>query len=658
MNADFEPSSVDLAREPDFALGPLHVRPSLRQVESGGDSETLEPRVMQVLVAIFQRRGEVVSRDELVQRCWGGRVVGEDAISRCIARVRKLGETHGAFTLETIPRVGYRMVSADASAALDAPGGVAAPTAMGRARRISVLAGAMIFAFLAGIGLWTLQGGRRAEPANKVIPRIAVLPFEALEGGAEAAALARAAPSTIADALLNAGHEVVPPSLTQAYVGEKRRDAAKDLKASHVVHGDVALKDGHLLLTARITAADGVAIKSYTFEEQGDAAGLAAQASGAVAYDFRWLTAAPGANASKPAEQAAVLRSADSMSGRGLLAAYEEARRLAEAGQVQPAPITFLMTASAALPEAPAADRPRILAEMRDARRRMDARGAGPSLTHLADSALLPEVDWAGRDAALRGGVDQPPRTGIIAGIYSNFLLLAGRSREAEAFARKHVSMEPSSPFASSYVTMTLLTQGRYDEGRMEAGRLGPLFPDNSTVVQMQFASLVWSGDIAAAEGMLAVPQLRDAIDPPAQVRPAMTSLKALATRKPEEIAALTAACADTSRLSVEGAGICLAGLGELGRRDEAFKMLESLLPDLRGASPEEREAKWLAHPNAIAAYVKVLMNPKTAPLREDPRFAAMVERIGLLDFWRTSGAWPDFCENEPKSVCTQMKAN
>jgi DNA-binding winged helix-turn-helix (wHTH) protein len=126
MSADFPPISVDLARESDFSLGPLRVRPSLRQVESGAGAETLEPRIMQVLVALSRKRGEVVSRDELIQVCWGGRAVGDDALNRCISRIRKLGETDAAFTLETIPRVGYRLMAPD-SAAVDGPAPPPAP---------------------------------------------------------------------------------------------------------------------------------------------------------------------------------------------------------------------------------------------------------------------------------------------------------------------------------------------------------------------------------------------------------------------------------------------------------------------------------------------------------------------------------------------------
>ena len=109
MNADEGLQPVDLAREPDFTLGNLQVRPSSREVEGGGEREVLEPRVMQVLVVLAQRRGQVVSRDQLIEACWAGRVVGEDAINRCIGKVRRLAEAQGGFTVETIARVGYRL---------------------------------------------------------------------------------------------------------------------------------------------------------------------------------------------------------------------------------------------------------------------------------------------------------------------------------------------------------------------------------------------------------------------------------------------------------------------------------------------------------------------------------------------------------------------
>src|SRR5262245_54131601 len=101
--------TIDLAKEADFDLGGLRIRPSLRHVESRGTAETLEPRIMQVLVVLSRSRGQVISRDQLIELCWEGRAVSDDALNRCTARIRKLGETHDDFRLETVPRVGYRL---------------------------------------------------------------------------------------------------------------------------------------------------------------------------------------------------------------------------------------------------------------------------------------------------------------------------------------------------------------------------------------------------------------------------------------------------------------------------------------------------------------------------------------------------------------------
>jgi len=106
---------IRLAREPDFRLGALTIRPSLCEVQIRGCRERLQPRVMQVLVALARAEDRVVSRDALIETCWGGRIVGEDAINRCIGRLRRLAETcEDGFSIETVARVGYRLNAAEA----------------------------------------------------------------------------------------------------------------------------------------------------------------------------------------------------------------------------------------------------------------------------------------------------------------------------------------------------------------------------------------------------------------------------------------------------------------------------------------------------------------------------------------------------------------
>ena len=69
---------MQLAHQAAFALGAMEVRPPTREVVSPHGREVLQPRVMQVLVTLAKAEGAVVSRDDLIETCWDGRVVGED----------------------------------------------------------------------------------------------------------------------------------------------------------------------------------------------------------------------------------------------------------------------------------------------------------------------------------------------------------------------------------------------------------------------------------------------------------------------------------------------------------------------------------------------------------------------------------------------------
>jgi adenylate cyclase len=123
---------IDLARESDLSLGSALVRPALSEVVVASQTIRLQPRVMQVLVALARADGEVVSRDELLASCWGGLAIGDDAINRCIGRLRRLSEDEapGAFTIGTLPRIGYRLSQA--------AGHASPPLAQAAVRKLSI----------------------------------------------------------------------------------------------------------------------------------------------------------------------------------------------------------------------------------------------------------------------------------------------------------------------------------------------------------------------------------------------------------------------------------------------------------------------------------------------------------------------------------------
>jgi len=111
---------INLPKEKPLTLGSLSVDPARRRiVHLDGREEIVEPRVMQVLVALVRAEGQILSRDDLLMSCWHGVVVGEDSIDRVIGRLRRLadGIGGGEFKIETITKVGYRLAPSDARAA-------------------------------------------------------------------------------------------------------------------------------------------------------------------------------------------------------------------------------------------------------------------------------------------------------------------------------------------------------------------------------------------------------------------------------------------------------------------------------------------------------------------------------------------------------------
>ncbi|GIL37939.1 winged helix-turn-helix domain-containing protein [Roseiterribacter gracilis] len=101
---------VELAQEAAFELAGLRVEPSLCRVVLSNGPRPLQPRIMQVLVALARYPGETVSREDLMHACWGDTIVGEDALTRTVLRLRELFLEAGAeVSIETVPRIGYRL---------------------------------------------------------------------------------------------------------------------------------------------------------------------------------------------------------------------------------------------------------------------------------------------------------------------------------------------------------------------------------------------------------------------------------------------------------------------------------------------------------------------------------------------------------------------
>ena len=246
MSALSKPPSADavrLAAEPGFVLGDLAIHPSVREVVRNGERHVVEPRVMQVLVALARASGAVVSRDELIHRCWDDRVVGEAAINRCIFKLRELadaGEGRASFHIETIARVGYRLEAIDAAGHPLAPVAANAP----ERKRMRYAIGALVAVVVLIAAGWLLLRSRpaAAPAASAAEASIAVLPFKNLSSEPDAAYFVAGMQDEILTRLAKIGSLKVISRTSAEQVAAKPgtlKEMARALGVANIVEGSV-----------------------------------------------------------------------------------------------------------------------------------------------------------------------------------------------------------------------------------------------------------------------------------------------------------------------------------------------------------------------------------------------------------------------------------
>jgi TolB-like protein len=83
-----------------------------RELRRGGTLVALEPQVFDLLVYLVQNHDRVVSKDDLLEAVWDGRIVSESALTSRITAVRKaISDDGGAQRLiRTLPRKGWRFI--------------------------------------------------------------------------------------------------------------------------------------------------------------------------------------------------------------------------------------------------------------------------------------------------------------------------------------------------------------------------------------------------------------------------------------------------------------------------------------------------------------------------------------------------------------------
>src|SRR5215470_12758618 len=96
-----------------YEFGPFRLDSGERLLFRQGKRVTLTPKAVELLAVLLEARGNLVEKDELLQKIWADATVEEGTLTYHVSVLRRaLGEDPGGHQfIETIPKRGYRFVA-------------------------------------------------------------------------------------------------------------------------------------------------------------------------------------------------------------------------------------------------------------------------------------------------------------------------------------------------------------------------------------------------------------------------------------------------------------------------------------------------------------------------------------------------------------------
>jgi TolB-like protein/DNA-binding winged helix-turn-helix (wHTH) protein len=280
-------------------IGAWCVNPASSQILRDGETARVEVRTMRLLLCLAERAGEVVSIDDLLNLVWPGVIVTQDSVYQSVASLRRLlgDDPRQPTYIETVPRLGYRMVATVSpwpdqppfiaqtdSSRPSIPVAVDAP-ASGPRRRASftgagfLWAGGAALCLALAVAAWAFLSHARVnnrsgpappDPAPRFEKSIAVLPFLDLTQGMRNEEFADGMTEELIDKLSKIPGLRVPGATSSFYFKGKQipvADIAKALGVVYVLDGSVRKSGGRVRVASRLMRADnGYIIWSETYD--------------------------------------------------------------------------------------------------------------------------------------------------------------------------------------------------------------------------------------------------------------------------------------------------------------------------------------------------------------------------------------------------------
>jgi TolB-like protein/tetratricopeptide (TPR) repeat protein len=468
-------------------------------------------------------------------------------------------------------------------------------------------------------------------------PSVALLPFTADSSDADARKLA------------SATHDAVAHTLSQGAFAVSTIEGASQggrAPADFLISGQSSTAPNKVMTTVRMEdTAHHVVVFSHQFEAtRAETWDLPERIGAQVAAQLSWtapLIAMERRHPSDPAIVASLLQSsAAGLNSVGSLHDYETARRLAEKAPNSPlAQNSFAFSTAFALGDLPREQRAEAVAVARRAADRAVVLAPEFGDNYTPWCLLRSEQQRVQCEDRLRAAMRADPDAPFVNWFLAYLILnQVGRNREAAELASLSLAHDQYMPYKIGLQLRTLEIAGRSDEAAELYKQSSRWWPDNEPIKWYRLSGIAARGDFEAMQ------RFDDQVGGQKQLKAVLSAIN----RK--SLPAVRTVCATADDV---GGIECMLALARFGDFDAAYRLADRLYPSRRGRNSADENRIWLDNPGALPVFF--LTSSAASPMRRDPRYVALADRVGLLDYWR-SGRLPDFCRGpRPEPVCTHI---
>lgn len=683
-------------------LGALQVDPSRNLITNDAASWSIEPRIMDLLVLLAAHPGEVMSREALIEQVWKVEYGADESLTRAISQLRKTfrdaGET--AELIETIPKRGYRLtvapepvspgrpgplpaaappatlnaVNAPASGAVMAPEIDAPvptvpkpadprpaarpqpPPASRQAasktglRRFVPLAGVVVAALLlVAVAVFALRPPSSPPEAEATSQLIAFFEFTPTGDDPSVKATAEAATDRIFQSMGGWKNllSTVARTETRGTPDNVRFARAAELGARYVLGGEMRPDADGMTLSVRF---EDVSSRLTLWEKSfsapaSDVAYLPAPAAMETAFTM-WCIVKTRAEATRDttailnliADRCRLGASADQRNGSYIISRMRAITEADPGSAYNLAQLVAVLSLGASV--APPSARAEGIAEAEDVLQR--ATKLDPDELNLlwgrialdtVKGVSVSEFEAMVLDAAAKSEGKDAFVFGIANHNRALIFQTSGRFRDALPHIEVAVAHQTTLvPWAAGPYHAAL---GRRAQARAEIEPAVAAYGAWAWTPMIPYAIFL---DAADADAMLASP-------PSAIPKPTVDCLRdiqqALASNDTSARARGATQARECGAAEVISPLTVLASLAALDDLDAAF---------------EQADSQTFNSSTLESGGLQALFWPASRDMRADPRFLPLVEKLGMMDYWRTTRSQPDVCETEAAPFCAALK--